>query len=245
MSDEVIRHYESLLAANYTWMTGLSLEAKAAEQRDLLSRLLHGSAHSGIAVDLGCGPGFQSFALADLGYSPVLAVDTSTTLLGELERHRGQREIRPVCGDLLDFRAHLNGSRASVVVCMGDTLTHLPDRTAVTQLFRDVYSALEPGGSFVITFRDLSVALEGLDRFIPVRNDADRIMTCFLEYRPQTVTVHDLIHTREADGWKLSKSSYKKLRLAVVDVVSSLSATGFEITANEPAGRMTALVAKR
>jgi SAM-dependent methyltransferase len=245
MTNEVIRHYESLLAANYTWMTGVPFDEKVAEQKELLNRLLGGSGFSGLAIDLGSGPGFQSIALADLGYAPVLAVDTSKTLLDELEQHRGGRDIRAASTDLLAFRAHLNGARAGAVVCMGDTLTHLPDRASVTQLFKDVHAALEPGGRFVLTFRELSAPLEGLDRFIPVRSDAGRIMTCFLEYSPETVTVHDLIHTREADGWKLNKSSYKKLRLSAAEVSSALSAVGFESVTSEPAGRMAAVVARR
>ncbi|MCZ0204378.1 hypothetical protein OZK63_02945 [Streptomyces sp. UMAF16] len=36
------------------------------------------------AVDLGCGPGHTSLALAGLGFDPVLAVDLSEPLLGEL-----------------------------------------------------------------------------------------------------------------------------------------------------------------
>jgi len=40
-----------------------------------------------------------------------------------------------------------------------------------------------------LSFRDLTPDLTGLNRFIPVRSDPDRIMTCFLEYEPETVIV--------------------------------------------------------
>ena len=115
----------------------------------------------------------------------------------------------------------------------------------MVQLFRDAFAALAPGGLLVLTYRDLSVELQGLDRFIPVRSDPDRIMTCFLEYGPETVTVHDLIHTREAAGWKLEKSSYKKVRLPVAAVESALIDAGFAMARSEPAGRMHAIVAHR
>lgn len=58
---------------------------------------------------------------------------------------------------------------------MGDTLTHLPARELVPRLFAEAFRALR-------TFRDLSSELCGVDRFILVRNTADKIMTCFLEY---------------------------------------------------------------
>jgi hypothetical protein len=132
---------------------------------------------------------------------------------------------------------------------MGDTLTHLPDHASVRQLFTDVYQSLEPGGSFVLTFRDLSIRLDGLDRFIPVRSDADRILTCFLEFGTDFVTVHDLLYLREENGenggWQLKKSSYRKLLLSVGDVTDALSDAGFSIAVNEPSGRLHAIVAKR
>jgi hypothetical protein len=55
----------------------------------------------------------------------------------------------------------------------------------------------------------------GLARFIPVRADDERILTCFLEDEGDAVRVHDLLYTRDAAGaWHLGKSSYRKLKLA-------------------------------
>ena len=246
MADEVTLHYESLLAANYTWMLGVPFDAKVAEQRDLLVRVLGSQVDkTGPAVDLGSGPGYQAVALADLGFTPALALDTSRTLLNELEDHRGGRAIETACADLREVRRIYGQRRARIVVCMGDTLTHLPDVKSVQRLFADVFDVLEPGGLLMLTFRDLSVPLEGLDRFIPIRSDTDRIMTCFLEYEPGFVRVHDLIHTRIGEAWILQKSSYKKLRLAGPDVAERLGEAGFEIVVNEPMGRLLGLLAKK
>ena len=244
--DEVTRHYETVLAANYTWMFGVSFDAKVAEQRDLLSRVLGDElTRPGPAIDLGSGPGYQSIALTDLGFIPVLAVDTSEALLDELKEHRNGRPIETACADLRDVRRIYGQRRARIVVCMGDTLTHLPDVASVTQLFADAFELLEPGGLLMLTFRDLSAPLEGLDRFIPIRSDADRIMTCFLEYEPGFVKVHDLIHTRNGGGWMLQKSSYKKLRLSSAEVAEQLADAGFHVVRNEPIGRLQSILARR
>jgi hypothetical protein len=40
----------------------------------------------------------------------------------------------------------------------------------------------------------VSVPLIGEQRLIPVRNDETRILTCFLEYEPEAVLVHDILH---------------------------------------------------
>src|SRR5260370_28337343 len=59
-------------------------EAKVAEQQALLERLGTRARQGGsVAVDLGCGSGFQSIALARLGFR-VLAIDFNRRLLDEL-----------------------------------------------------------------------------------------------------------------------------------------------------------------
>jgi hypothetical protein len=70
-------------------------------------------------------------------------------------------------------------------------------------------------------------------------------MTCFLEYGPDTVMVHDLIHVRDDDSWKLLKSSYPKLRLSADEVCRDLEAAGFEVYARDIVRGMTVLGAHR
>src|SRR5580704_15994731 len=96
----VEEHYSSLLATHYTWMFGTSFEAKVAEQRTILEDALAGASR-GLAVDLGRGPGFQTIALAELGYSPVVAMDTSAELLEELQSNADSHDVVVVQGDLL------------------------------------------------------------------------------------------------------------------------------------------------
>lgn len=50
----------------------------------------------------------------------------------------------------------------------------------------------------LLSFRDYSVPLQDEKRFIPVRSDEGRILTCFLEYSEDSVLVHDILHERAA-----------------------------------------------
>jgi hypothetical protein len=94
------------------------------------------------------------------------------------------------------------------------------------------------------TFRDYSSPAKAERRFIPVRSDADRILTCFLEESRDHMDVHDIVHERDGAQWHLKVSSYRKLRLAPTEVARALRAHGL-VTELVPGPRgMVRLVAK-
>jgi SAM-dependent methyltransferase len=241
---DVQEHYSALLAKHYTWMFGTSFAAKVAEQRAILEDALQGVDRfaPGLAVDLGCGPGFQTLALCQMGFSPVLAVDTSELLLKELQSHVGDLPVQTIHSDLSRLSEFVSSATAHAVVCMGDTITHLEGKNAVEDLLHSVFEVLTPGGKFVVSYRDLSAEAVGLDRFIPICADQDTIMTCFLEFdRPDTVQVHDLIYSREDERWQLHKSSYRKLRLPIGWLENAMVQAGFVVQRGQ-AGRLLRLV---
>jgi 2-polyprenyl-3-methyl-5-hydroxy-6-metoxy-1,4-benzoquinol methylase len=238
----VADHYRSHLAPVYAWMLGgfdAAIERGAAEVTTLLSAVAQGS----VAVDLGAGFGMHSIPLARRGYS-VLAIDTSSYLLEQLQTHAGALPITAVEDDMLGFARHLDRP-ADVILCMGDTLTHLPERASVLQLFAVAAESLHPGGTFITTLRDYTSASIGTGRFIHVKSDADRILTCFLEYSTDHVDVHDLLHERGGDTWRLRASVYRKLRLNPEWLSASLRDRGFAVRAEPGASGMIRLIATK
>ena len=238
----VIEHYESHLAPIYVWMAG-GWESAVTRGRSEVDAVCPRPSQSQLAVDLGAGFGMHAIPLADIGYS-VLAIDSSGTLLELIKNHVGARPIMAINDDLLSFKEHLNAP-AALFVCMGDTLTHLPDRSSVERLFADVAEVLVLGGTFIVTFRDYSTPLIGAKRFIPVRSDSDRILTCFLEYEDEAVTVHDILHERDGAEWRQRISAYRKLRLSPEWVVRALEAKGLQVRREQGLAGMVRLIAKR
>jgi SAM-dependent methyltransferase len=234
-------HYDSHLGRIYAWMLGdfhAALQRSAAE----LSDLALPPTVDGTAVDLGAGLGLHSFALANRGFK-VTAIDGCRILLDELQSRRGELPITPVVADFMAFR-QLVKNKVNVILCMGDTLTHLPEFSAVEALFESVAHSLAPGGVFVTTFRDYATTtLTGDARFIPVRADQERILICFIEYQEQRVTVHDLLHERSGAGWQQSVSSYPKLRLAPEWVASKLIERGLTVRQDSLQNGMIRVVA--
>lgn len=224
------KHYDELLARHYSWLWG-GFDLKAEENKAFFQSYSITPSLSGRAVDLGCGSGFQAVPLAKAGFS-VTAIDLSQDLLGELAGYAEGLDVTTVNSDILSLAA-ICRERLELAVCMGDTLTHLPTKEDVRKMFKTVFQTLEPSGMFIVTYRDLSFELKGLDRFIPVRSDDTANFTCFLEYQDDTVVVHDLINERVDDGWSLKKSCYPKLRLPADWVADSLETAGFTLETKE------------
>ena len=236
----VTEHYATHLGPVYAWMAGgveaaIARGAKEIEALRLLPRL------TGQAVDLGAGFGMHSIPLARRGFS-VLAIDSCGELLQTLRQEAGDLPIRTVEGDLLAFGRHLDGL-SEIVLCMGDTLTHLPDFATVNALFDSAARQLCAGGKLVLTFRDYSTPLRGEQRFIPVRSDAGRILTCVLEYEDQHVVVQDLLHEFDGTVWRQRVSSYRKLRIEPSMVVAALESLGFTVQRSAGVAGMICLVA--
>ncbi len=237
-------HYDSHLAPLYSWMSG-GAEGPRARFAALLHELgLAPSRPGATAVDLGAGNGHQSLPLADAGFA-VTAVDLSAVLLAELTAAAGGRTVRTVHGDLRDFEQFLPSRAPEVIVCCGDTLTHLPLLADVDALIYRAARALAPGGCLVLGFRDYTVPREGTARFLPVQSDADCHLTCFLEYSVSHVTVHDLVHRREGTRWTLSTSAYEKLRLPPDHVRRRLAAAGLTLVHDTAAHGAVTLAARR
>jgi len=235
-------HYENHLGPIYTWMIG-DIDAALVRSEAELDALRLPAKTGATAVDLGAGFGLHALPLARRGFS-VVAIDRYGPLLEELKARRGSLPIRTVNADLLAFRAHLD-IPVDAIVCMGDTLTHLPHQSCVAALFEEVVLGLNPGGLFAATFRDyVSAPLQGDARFILVRSDEQRMLTCFLDYRDAGVTVHDLLHEREGGSWRLRVSSYSKLRLSPDWVVDSLRSLGLSVHREQGEAGMIRITAR-
>lgn len=235
----VSEHYSNLLAPIYSWMVGGVENAFAQGALDLESWMPSGA----VAVDLGAGFGMHTVPLARAGWK-VLAMDSSHHLANELRGHTQGLKVRSVVADLLDFPQHLAPeAQADFILCMGDTLAHLPGWDALDRLARRVASSLSRSGRFMATFRDYSVLPHGNARFIPVRSDQNRILMCFLEEHPGHVVVHDLLYEREGEKWNLTVSTYNKLRLAPEDVCSRFAAANLNTRMAAGPGGMVRLVA--
>lgn len=239
----VKEHYDNLLAPYYSWICGGS-DLKLKENRTFFHAHNVRPERSAAAVDLGAGCGFQSIPLAESGFS-VTAIDVSRDLLAELRKNAEGLPIVTIEDNLLNFTEH-SPAKIEIIVCMGDTLTHLNSRDEVRKLMNTVYPVLEEQGLFILGFRDLTPELKELDRFITVKSDSKRIFTCFLEFEKKQVKVHDILYEAADNKWNIKKSFYRKLRISEQWTNECLRDAGFTIEKlDNQNGMLTILARKR
>lgn len=220
----VKEHYDRFLAGQYAWMAG-GFESNLERNRRFFSQAGIVPRSTGTAIDLGAGCGFAALPLAEAGFR-VTAVDFCRPLLNELVRHAPG--IATSEGDILDFPLWA-GRDPELIVCLGDTLTHLPDAGSVRDLLRQCYAELVPGGKLVLSLRDYTAGTVGDDVIIPVRRDAERIFLCRLEYGEERIGVTDIVYSHQTGTWERSASSYEKIRIKPAFLLRELEHAGLRI----------------
>lgn len=223
------RHYQVLLGDVYRWSVAAGGDP-FERGRAWLDQ--HGLAGGDRYLDLGAGFGTHTVPLARAGKT-VTAVDFDGQLLAQLDQALGPDRVRvtAVHADLGEWLPTTDQPPWDVVVCAGDTITHLADHDAARALVEDAAAHLTPGGALAVELRDSTgFAARGADRFIEVARDAGRIMHCLLEPIDQHhLRVTDLVTDVTPDGPRTRISDYLKLRLAPATVIEWAAAAGLTL----------------
>ncbi|XDD46162.1 class I SAM-dependent methyltransferase [Leptospira sp. WS39.C2] len=240
----VKKHYESHLGNFYSWMLG-DWEKKSEEFKSfLISRGIAPKLNQK-AIDLGAGNGIQSIPIAELGYH-VTAIDFNPQLLNELNQNIKRRSlpIQVIDGEITNFELWKE-INPELILCCGDTISHLESYEEIKEWMKQCYSNLLPGGKFILSFRDYSKTLQDKERFIPVKSDESRIHTCILDFSDKNILVTDLLYENLNGDWKMSVSSYRKVRITFSTIHNYLQEIGFHIEVSEDFQRLNFIIARK
>ncbi|RYE23263.1 MAG: class I SAM-dependent methyltransferase [Sphingobacteriaceae bacterium] len=239
---DVKEHYDTPLADFYSWMAG-SFEQKQQEQQDYFLHRGIVPLATGTAIDLGAGHGIQSVSLVKVGFN-VLAIDFSRKLLNELQQNSKGLPVESVYGDIRSVNNY-SARQPELIVCAGDTITHLASIQEIEQLIKDCAAILTDQGKLILSFRDYTCALSGDDRFIPVKSDENRILTCCLDYTEDKVQVTDLLYTKQNGNWQQHVSSYYKVRVSPDQITGFIESCGLQILFTDTFNRMITIIVQK
>jgi 2-polyprenyl-3-methyl-5-hydroxy-6-metoxy-1,4-benzoquinol methylase len=235
-------HYDNHLGNFYSWYTG-DFETNVDSFNSFCVDNGIKPTDSKYAIDLGAGNGIQTIALAKLGFK-VKAIDFNNQLLTELKSKIDHYAIEVINEDIRLVNKY-SGLYPDLIVCCGDTLPHLDSFAEIRQLIKDCSDILNSKGKLILTFRDYSTELEDTNRFIPVKSDAKRILTCFLEYSADKIRVTDLLHELENDKWIQKVSSYYKTRITKDLVIGFLKDFRFDIVMDKVENRIISIIGQK
>lgn len=238
----VKEHYDNHLGNFYSWMTGdLDLNEKLFRAFCTENNIV--PQHTKTAIDLGAGNGIQTIALAKAGFN-VMAIDFNDRLLAELQSRICEFPVSVINDDIRNLQKY-SKVEPELIICCGDTITHLGSHEEAAQLIADASEVMIPQGKIILSFRDYSKELDDIQRFIPVKSDGQRILTCFLEYFPEKIRVTDLLYELEHGKWVQKVSSYFKIRLSKETVIRLLNSSGFRILFEQVENGFVKIIAEK
>ena len=119
-------------------------------------------------LDVSCGIGTQSLALAALGLD-VTASDLSPEAVERAKKEAETRDLKikfSVCDMKKAHECH--GTGYDLVLCAGNALPHLLSDDEILEALESMLSCLEPGGGCLITMRQYDQEKRGTGLFKPM-----------------------------------------------------------------------------
>ena len=117
-------------------------------------------------LDLGCGTGEHARYFAAKGFE-VVGVDVSDTMLTRAREAGAPAGVQFLKGDLIHVESVVTGKFGGAV-CLGNTLAHIMDPAALTQLFTGVRSVLLPGAPLIIQVLNYERLVHSGQRCLPL-----------------------------------------------------------------------------
>ncbi len=211
--------------------------SRLAFEMPFLERFLAGLGTGGPArvLDAACGTGMHAVELARRGY-PAAGADLST---GMVER---ARQNAAAAGVEVRFRAAPFGQLArafagelpfDALLCLGNSLPHVPGVEALGEALADFHACLRPGGGLLIQNRNFDAVLAGRERWMEPQAHQEAggewVFLRFYDFEPDGMITFNIITLRRepGQGWRQRVTGTRLLPLPQAQLVRALEAAGF------------------
>jgi glycine/sarcosine N-methyltransferase len=212
--------YDSL-ASDYDAMTQFA--ARLDKQKSVLSQY----AQSRSAIDMGCGTGIHSIALAQLGVR-VVGIAVSAGLLERARAHAAGLNVVVdfVQGDFLSTppAALLP---AELLLCLGNSLPHI-EHALLPVVLAHWRALMAPGSNVVIQLLNYERILRERERIVNIRKTADGTVLRFYDFLDEGLQFNILTITETEKGLTHTLRSTRLSPFTASDIASAARDAGFE-----------------
>ncbi|NDJ87236.1 MAG: class I SAM-dependent methyltransferase [Chloroflexi bacterium] len=235
-TNDIVDFYDSVADDYHLWYRDWesTLEREGLQLRRWLRP--HGVEQ---VLDASCGPGTQSIALAQLGYT-VTGADPSPRMLKRARRHASEHgvadKIAFVQAAFADLPEQVSG-QYDAVITKGNAFPHLVTDAEIAHALGVFYNLLRPGGMVIVGMQDFEPFIEDRPRFIPGRvHDPEleepQIITFDIwdwdDGPPLTVTVNSFIVSGKGDDYRVIKRPVVYRALTATEVQVAMLEAGFQ-----------------
>jgi SAM-dependent methyltransferase len=174
-----IEGFYDALAPDYDSMTGF--EKRFVQERPFF-RVLVERFKIKSALDAGCGSGFHSLLLAQLGVQ-MTAVDVSAEMLRRVQRHAQDLNVhvKTLRGTFQELDKVVKG-RFDAVFCLGNSLPHILTLKELTRALRNFRSLLNPQGILFVQNLNYDRILAKRDRVQSSKDVGNKTFVRFYDY---------------------------------------------------------------
>ncbi|MFE6273956.1 class I SAM-dependent methyltransferase [Streptomyces goshikiensis] len=181
----------------------------------------------GRALELAVGTGRIALPLADRGI-PVTGIDVSPAMLDELHRHRGDRAVTTLIGDMADLDA--GGERYELIYVAFSSFFFLMTQPRQAACLQQIAGMLAPGGRFVIeaTIPRAPGLLAGRQQ-LAIRDLTDtHLSLSAIAHDPIAQTIHFQEIRFDQSGMRLLPVAMRYVHLSELDLLAT--AAGLHLT---------------
>jgi SAM-dependent methyltransferase len=174
-----IEGFYDALAPDYDSMTGF--EKRFVQERPFF-RVLVERFKINSALDAGCGSGFHSLLLAQLGVQ-MTAIDVSAEMLRRVERHARDLDVhvKTLRGTFQELDKVVKGT-FDAVFSLGNSLAHILRLKELTRALRNFGSLLNPQGILFVQNLNYDRILAKRDRVQSSKDVGNKTFVRFYDY---------------------------------------------------------------
>jgi SAM-dependent methyltransferase len=222
-NDGIAEFYDGL-ALDYDEMTGF--EKRFIREKPFF-RLLVGRFGINSALDAGCGTGFHSLLLSQLGVK-VTAFDVSEEMLQITRRHASDMniELRTLQASFFDIGSKLN-ERFDAVFCLGNSLVHLLSGREVEAALRNLHTVLRHDGVLFIQILNYARLLETEERIQSVKEAGGKVFVRFYDYEDERIRFNILTIAKKESMLTHSLRSVELLPIPKEEILMTMRNVGF------------------
>jgi len=214
------------------WPARLSTEMPFIEQQ--LQAVSDGGKAPLHVLDSACGTGMHAIALAQRGYAAAGA-DLSAPMI-ERARANATAAAAPVRFETAGFGelAGVFSRRAfHALLCLGNSLPHLPGEAELAAALEDFAACLRPGGLLLIQNRNFDAVLARRERWMEPQahreDETEWLFLRFYDFDPDGLITFNVLTLRRAGAgpWAQRLTTTRLRPLRQSDVLAALGTAGF------------------